>query len=610
MMDAATVAEVYREREKAAGDAMARMKDVTDGYNGALELALPELHKTEAPAAANLIYTHVNQTAFRIALPEPNVECRPLKSGIQRSEKNALDRKRVIAGWTELNDLAHVRLQRAMWLISYHSAPVALRPDAELGHPRWEHKDPRRFFPSDNRLRPENAVFSCTRTFGWLKSHFPEAIDRLNALYKGPSANSGWTDDQEVQCLEWWSADEVMYLALGATPSGSDYHQPQMAADQKACVCSSYKNLAGVCPVVAPSPVSLDPDDPRSQFDGMLGSYQMRSRLLALSYMAVFKGVFADEWAEPLQVGVEATVEQVPDPRQGIVGVVRDGRINRATTDPQFASGQMIDRLEYQERQTGSAPPEYGGSGATNVRTGRRGSQVMGAAIDYYIQAAQMRMAASYETEIDTAIRIDRAYFANVEKEMQVTLKGNAGTVKYRPRDLWETSKVRVRYPFAGSDLSNITLEAGQLVGLEAMDRTTLMELHPLIEDVEKVKDRITADRIDRAAFSALETQAADPAGPITMTDLAKFRTAVLSDKKEWWEAWGDIQAEKQAEQSAAAQGQIDPMAPEAMPGIDQAGMGQIAPPEETIPGLGELGNMLSKTRRPVMTVRGEAPAI
>jgi hypothetical protein len=51
-------------------------------------------------------------------------------------------------------------------------------------------------------------------------------------------------------------------------------------------------------------------------------------------------------------------------------------------------------------------------------------------------------------------------------------------------------------------------------------------------------------------------------------------------------------------------------MAPEAMPGIDQAGMGQIAPPEETIPGIAELGNMLSKTRRPVMTVRGEAPAI
>jgi hypothetical protein len=38
--------------------------------------------------------------------------------------------------------------------------------------------------------------------------------------------------------------------------------------------------------------------------------------------------------------------------------------------------------------------------------------------------------------------------------------------------------------------------------------------------------------------------------------------------------------------------------------------MGAIAPAESTIPGLSELGNMLSKTRRPVMTVRGEAPAI
>jgi hypothetical protein len=609
MIAAVTVAEVYRERERAAGEAIARMKDVRDGYNGDLELAMPEIHRNESPAAANLIYTAVNQMAMRVALPEPNVECRPLRPGIAKSEKNAQMRRRVIAGWGELNDLPQTRLQRAMWLLAFQRAPVAIRPDVE-GYPRWEAKDPRYFFPSDGRMRPGNAVFACTQTYGWLKEHFPDKADHLDALYKAGTTRAGrpgWDDDQIVQCLEWWSADEVMYLALGSQPQQG---MTPLAAAQKAAVLSSYPNLAKICPVVVPTPVSLDPDDPRSQFDGMLGSYQMRARLLALSYLAVFKGVFPDEWAEPSAPGVEAEVVQTPDPRQGIIGVVKDGRINRQPVDPQFASGQMLERLEGQERQTGSAPPEWGGAGATNVRTGRRGSQVMGATVDFYLQAAQTRMATSYELEIETAIKVDRAYFGNMEKEMQVSQKGAAGNVKYRPNDLWETAKVRVRYPFAGADLSNITLEAGQLVGLEAMDRTTLMEIHPLIEDVEKVKDRITADRIDRAAFSALETQAADPAGPITMTDLAKFRTAVLSDKKEWWEAWGDIQADKQAEQAQMAQGQVDPMAPEAMPGIDQAGMGAIAPAESTIPGLSELGNMLSKTRRPVMTVRGEAPAI
>lgn len=603
------IAAAYTERKREQSEALERMNELRDAYNGDIELAITEMYRREKPAAANLIYTTLNQYAMRVAHPDPNVLCPPLRSGIKQSEARADLRRRVVYGWFELNDMTQVRLQRAMWLMAFSSAPVVLRPDRSIMAPRWEARDPRRFFPSDNRLRPADAVATSTRKWGWLKStyqHDPDVMARLAVLHKeGWTAEGrGWSDDHEVTLLEWWDDSTCMVVAMGDAPENKTI---SLSPEQRACVLVEYPNLAGVCPVVVPTPVSLDPDAPRSQFDGMLGSYQMRSRLLALSYLAVKRGVFAEEWAVPNNANDEPRVVQVPIPEQGQTGIVSGGTIQRMPPDPQYASGQLIDRLEYNERHSGSAPPEFGGSGATNVRTGRRGGQVMGATVDEYIATYQLRLAQSLREEIDIAARIDRAYFGSREKELFVTMKQAAGAVKYKPAEIWETTVCRVTYPFAGVDISNLTLEAGQMVGLESLSRQTYMENHPLIQDVESERDRIVNENIERAFFAAIQAQVADPAAPVSLSMLAEFRRLVLSDRMEWWEAWEKIQRDAEEAQAAQQQGMMQ----QPMPGVDGGLVppGPVAAPDQTMPGMGELGAMLMATRGPRMNVRGEPAA-
>lgn len=608
MISAPEVAAAWNERYRDRGEALARMNDLAAAYDSDIDLAITELYRSEKPAAANLLYTNLHQYAMRVAGPDPTILCPPLRSGIKASEQKADLRRRVIYGWHEQNDMGQIRLQRAMWLLGFTSSPVVLRPCSKLQGPKWEPRDPRRFFPGDGQLRPRDAVATSERTWGWLRDTYrynDEVLAKLQALHKSGhrrDGTPGWDDDHRVTLLEWWDDKWCMVVAVGDKPANPTM---RLAESQKACVIDAYPNLAGVTPVVNPTPVSLDPDKPRSQFDGMLGSYQMRSRLLALSYIAVERGIFPETWAEPNNSTDEPRVVQTPEPRQGQIGIVSGGRIRRESPDPQYASGQLIDRLEYNERHSGSAPPEFGGSGATNVRTGRRGGQVMGATVDEYIATYQLRLAQSLTAEIDIAARIDRAYFGDRDKELFVTLKGAAGTVKYKPNDLWETTTVTVRYPFAGTDISNLTLEAGQLVGLEALSRERLMELHPLVPDVEKEKDQITAENIERAFFQNLMTMAADPASPVTMSMLSRLRQMILSDKVEWWDAWDRLQKEAAEEQAAMQAGELE--AP--MPGIDGGVVppSAVAGPDESMPAMQDLGAMLMATRGPRMTVRGEA---
>lgn len=608
MISPTDVAAAYAERKREQGTAVERMEELAKAYDSDIDLAITELYRNEKPAAANLLYTNLHQYAMRVAGPDPTIICPPLRSGFKQSEQKADMRRRVIYGWHELNDMGQVRLQRAMWLLGFTCAPVVLRPDRTINAPRWEPRDPRRFYPSDNRLQPRDAVATSENTWGGLReryAHDPDVLSKLGALHKRGFRRDGargWDDDHKVRLLEWWDDSRCLVVALGDAPENPGM---SLSHEQRACVIDGYQNLAGVTPVACPTPVSLDPDKPRSQFDGMLGSYQMRSRLLALSYIAVERGVFAETWAEPNNSTDEPRVVQVPNPRQGQIGIVSGGRLNRMPVDSHFAEGQLLDRLEYNERHSGSAPPEFGGSGATNVRTGRRGGQVMGATVDEYIATYQLRLAQSLTVELDIAARIDKAYFGGTDKELFVTTKGAAGGVKYNPTDLWETTVVKVRYPFAGVDISNLTLEAGQLVGLEALSRERLMELHPLVPDVEAEKDQITAENIERAFFSNLMTMAADPASPVTMSTLSKLRQLILSDKVEWWDAWDQVQREAQEAQAEIEAG----MAEQPMPGIDGGVVppGPVAEPAQSMPGMGDLGAMLMATRGPRMTVRGEA---
>jgi hypothetical protein len=119
------------------------------------------------------------------------------------------------------------------------------------------------------------------------------------------------------------------------------------------------------------------------------------------------------------------------------------------------------------------------------------------------------------------------------------------------------------------------------------MSKESAREADPLITDPELERDRIVAESLESALLASIQSQAADPNGPYQPDDLAFIMEQVRTNKMELPEAI--MAAQKRAQERQATQ--VEPGAPEAMPGLSPPGVGMEQPvmgeaPPEGIDGL------------------------
>ena len=254
-------------------------------------------------------------------------------------------------------------------------------------------------------------------------------------------------------------------LVVGRRPpdaAGGSYGAPPYSAGSPFAEIMRVPNRADICPVVIPKRTSLDM--PLGKFDGMTGMYQAQARLMALSLIAVQRSVFVKEWlvgrpGELPEVLVEA------NPEDGRTGVVTGGVLQPLPVSPPQVAMQMSEQLASEQRQQGGLPTELGGESPTNVRTGKRGSDIMSAQIDFPIQEAQTLLARSKEAENVIAIAQSKAYYGNKTVSFYVRkMQGGRGKVSYTPNDTFDTDVNFVDYPNAGSDANQLTVLLGQLL--------------------------------------------------------------------------------------------------------------------------------------------------
>src|SRR6185436_12301643 len=235
----------------------------------------------------------------------------------------------------------------------------------------------------------------------------------------------------------------------------------------------------------------------------------------------------------------------------------------------------------------------FGGSSTSNIRTGRRGGQVLEAAIDFPIQEAQEILAASKEEENKIAIAIARKYGS---APVSMYVKGR-GEVTYDPKTDFESDVHEVRYAYAGADANALNIAVGQKIGIGTLSKETAMGFDAMIPDVESEMDRIRAERVSAAFDTSIETLAANPDAPWQPEDFARYTELVLTDKMENYKAAQTVSEEIKKRQLAQQQGNAAPE--EMMPGLSQPGapgapMPTIGEPE---PSLGNLTRRLAQLR-------------
>lgn len=151
-------------------------------------------------------------------------------------------------------------------------------------------------------------------------------------------------------------------------------------------------------------------------------------------------------------------------------------------------------------------------------------------------------------------------------------------------------------------DQSGLVISAGQRMGMGTMSKRSFMEIDPLVEDVESEADRIIAESLEAAALSAISSQAA--ADPSFLPVLAKLIARVRTNRDDLIDGFLALQTEMQADQAAAAQGELDEVG--SQPGLAQPDLAAIGPPPQASTNLRDLLMTLRQTAGAAAPIGGE----
>lgn len=590
-----TILCLFNQRRKDNGPLLNKMREIKAAYEGDIIVPLPELDTTERVAVANLLQSGLDQTAMRISSVLPDLWYPSTQPGQEKAEKAARRRRQVNQGWWYENKMGLKLRRRARHMIGYSSTPVMIRPNFDTNMPEWVVRDPLNTYPSPaldpDEMTPQDCIFTYTKSLAWLEAKYP---GQTGVLYKGHDPKP----DDLFELIEYIDAEEWVLGCLGKQRSQWDTGYTD--ALNGIVELERVDNKAGICLAVVPGRITLGKRI--GQFDGMIGLFQLQARLMALEVIAVQKGVFPEKYLISNQGETASFIAGPFDGESGMVNIIKGGTMKEIATQPGFQTNPTIDRLERSQRISGGVPAEYGGESTTNVRTGKRGDAILSAVVDFPIQEAQKIFEESLKEENKRAIAIDKAYF-NFNKSFYVSWKGSKGQIEYKPSDLFENDVNYVTYSHAGSDINSLVVGIGQRVGIGTLSKRSAQELDPMIDDPELEHDRITAEGLEAAMMSSIQTLASN--GQLPPSDVARIMELVKTDKMELAEAIQQVQKEAQARQASngppgTPEAPVDPNSPEAQAGIAQPGAGAeagtVAPPPTGLGNVAQLFHALHAT--------------
>lgn len=577
------ILDCYLHRQMALGEDFMRMRLMWQLMNYEMVLPLPELTEDEKPAVANLAEQGMSQLARRIASVDAAHYFPSLDPGDEEADEDARSRNRIMNSWHHENRLRLQLAKRARQFLAYATAPAILKPDPKTSLPKWHTREALDTFPGAHDFydpQPTDCIFVTRYTYAQLLKMNRDAALSISKPISWSASEPDY--DCVFECLEYVDDNEYSLTLIGHDDSNVYNYAPPSAP--MAITLYRAANLTGECTASIPGSINLDKQ--KGHFDGIIGMYQAQAALMAITIVAQRRAVWPREWA------VSNPTEQVevvvtPDPARGIPGEIKGGKLETQTLDPSFHAGEVQDRLEHAQRMTAALPSEFGGMSPTNIRTGARGAQVMGATIDFTVSEAQDVFAVSQHFENRMAIAIDKAYF-NRKKKVYLVTRSFAGSLEYRPSTLWKTDKHIVEYPIAGVDLQNLPIEGGQRVQMQTMSRERFMEIDPVIPDAQAEMTRIVREAIQTAHLSAIQNQAAVPDGPWQPVDIAYLDELIASGISL---PKAVEQVDERARKRQAAE-TPDPALQQ--PGLSPPGMGAESQPAGTTPGQPSLAGMTS----------------
>ena len=555
-ISASEIHSLFEERRRNRGSLHREMDDVRRHYYGEIQVPLPELDELEKPAVANLFALGIDQMGMRIGSVTPTMYSPALRPGFKGSEELALSRRLAVTGWWDMNAMKMKNRRRGRFLVAYACSPVTISPVAEdcskRRIPFWRVRNPLGTYPAPmhdpDNIEPDNVIFHDQKPLSWLMRTYP---DRMHYLHKGSNP------DGSFDVLEYMDCDETVFVCLGTAKETNERRgfpgmRPESDGITEAVELERIPNRSCICPAVVPGRIGLDRS--QSQFAQMIGMYQRAAKLDALQLLAVFRSIFPDEWVESVASSPsKPRIVREADGKQGIMGIIENGRYQQAILNISQSAFQALDSLERSERLTANIPAEFGGESPTNVRTARRGAMVLGAAMDMPIQEYQEILERSFEAEIRRAVKVMKAYFAG-SSMFFIPADGIESRSDYDVDATFETDHVIAQYALPGYDAAQAEMAAGQKIGEGVWSAQKAMEMDASVDDVEFEINRIQIEGLRRALLSGMEAQAQQ--GSLDPHTIARIAKVMADGKTKLEDAVDKVHKEMQAEQQAQAEQQ------------------------------------------------------
>ena len=584
-------------RREAQSPIIKQMIEVRDRYNS--DWVLPALSAEVMAQMPNLspqiIADTVDNYGMRAGSVLPAIFCPAINPGKQKgmhSRQFARVREGIL-GATYKHSRMQLQLRKAYrHMAGYATSAMVVLPDFKDGLPRIQLRDPLTTYPdpisNEDFRNPENIGFIFAKSPDWIAYRYPETRGLLG---QHPRREVMWN------LCEWIDNEHIVVGLMG--PHEYPLWGPRAAFDpmQWSMELSRWPNPLGRVPAICPARVTLDRI--ASQLANIIGITDLMAKLTALDIMAKEKSIFPDRYimgklgATPTIVGGEWK-----DGRTGEVNILLDadgiGSMNFAS-DPMAT--QAIDRLERNARVSAGLVPQMGGETYGALRTGRGIDALMGAAVDPRLMEMQVTMETWLSYLNECVLQTYKEYWPNKSYVLPAGWAMARTEVQFTPSDHIESFANEVSYPIAGADVQGTTITLGQLYGMKAISKQTMMQRHPFVGDAASEKSMIDEETMEDAMIQAvMQAIASQQASPMLLAFIEEARredpdgdiiTAVAAANRR-------MQEQQATEAPQPEPGQV--MAPEAAPGMapEMAQPAPAAPGVSTPPDLSNLRQLMN----------------
>ena len=490
----------------------ARMADVLAVRKGDLSGVAPEFFPEgiDKPMIANFVEVAARDMAEVLA-PLPSFNCNSSNALSETAKKFADTRTLIANNYIQYSNLETQMYTGADWYLTYGFLPIVVEADLDEGMPRIRIENPLGSYVEFDRYgRVRAFVKRYMKTVGELVNEFPEYEGQI----LGPQGRDFADYNAALELIRYEDKDQILlYLP-----------------DRKNLPLLQAKNPMGKVMVRVARKPSIDPDDPRGQFDDVIWVQLARARFAMLAMEAAEKSVQA-----PLALPMD--VQELAFGPDAVLRSQTPQAIRRVGLE--LPTGAFTEQaLLQQEMRLGARFPE-GRSGQidASIITGQ-GVQALLGGFDTQIKAGQQILADVLEEIVSLCFEMDDKLFSG-KKEVAGIYQGAPYKLSYDPaRDIKGDYTVQVRYGLmSGLDPSRALIFSLQALQAGLISRDWVMRELPWSMNVSEVQKAIEIERMRdqlSGSFAAMAqaipqmaTQGQDPSSII-----AKIADVIQERKK------------------------------------------------------------------------------